>query len=404
MNILKHIALASSLAFATSTAVASTLAPCEATYIDDQGQTQYRPAVIDFDSKNLRAGFAGSEQPCIEIPAIVGKTRHRGIMVGMNQKSHYFGAEALSKRGILTLSYPIKEGAVEDFDSWIALIGHVIEAELQINPEQHRFFITEAAGLSTAFSQHMALLMFEEFRIAGLRYGVQQAMAIFETSYWTGLVIDMQHDVTFIVEVNESNMQSPQEIRRGKFYGGGEMMTITLANLLARRGYNFSTSSLSDMAILEDMVDKTAYVAPSADYPIFSSIDYELPDGQVITLQSEPQQVGESSFNLGVGLGHAAWYTLHGVDDEELARAYGDHIVLTGFSSDIPGLGSRLVSEINKLPSHISIHKIITPSNHKHAAWKGASKFSNLDGHRWTSIDEYNEYGPAQVIRNSYDN
>jgi actin, other eukaryote len=60
--------------------------------------------VIDNGSGMLKAGFGGDDAPRSVFSTIVGRPKVPGIMVGLDQKEVYVGAEALQKRGVLSMS------------------------------------------------------------------------------------------------------------------------------------------------------------------------------------------------------------------------------------------------------------------------------------------------------------
>ena len=361
------------------------------------------PVVIDSGSGVTKAGFAGSDAPRVKMRSYVGRLKHKRVIPGgaldSMKDDSFVGVRADEHKGVLLLSYPMENGVVKNWGDMEKIWSYIYSREnLNVRSEDHAVLLTEAPLNPTSQRAKAAELFFEGMNAPALYFSMQAILSLYASGRTSGVVLDSGDGVSHSVPVYEG-FALPHAISRVDF--AGKDVTTYLKLLLRKSGYNFNTSA--ELETVRHMKEECCVVAANIEgKKSDETYNYQLPDGQTVTIGSEayrapevlfqPRIVGNECLSVHDCLAQSIMKA-----DLDVRRLLFGQIVLAGGSTLFPGFGNRILKELKSHPLTPAQTKIrvAAPPERIHSTWIGGSILASLTTFQsmYTSRAEYLENG-----------
>ena len=167
--------------------------------------------VIDTGCGYTKCDLAGEEIPKYIFPTVIGRrsTEMDIELPGQNtnpQKDLYIGEEALKNRGILSLSYPMQKGFIQDWDDIQKVWEYCYTSQLKIEPTERPVLATCPPHEQKSIKEKTAQIFFEGLNVPGFYCFQDSLLALYGSGKTTGLVLDSGEDITTVLPIFEGSI------------------------------------------------------------------------------------------------------------------------------------------------------------------------------------------------------
>ena len=330
--------------------------------------------IIDLGSGYLKCGFSGQPEPVI-VPAAFKNPKQdssTSIFVDLDP-------------GRTAWVFPLENGMLpNDLDLVIRLCSMALEQFPTMNQRQEKLQLTLLLFPQTPSDRATTLCQTVQESLGCLHVeaAIQQVLS---WGYWgrkTALIVDIGYTSTFITPIYRGFLLEEQilPLVTGSFFVSAEIRKLLIhsAETTSPELAPYYTRLAKTGKAIRAIKQLHCQVFPMAVDDVFEdSIDFSFEE-VVLPLGPLPWQAPEVLFQptmLGVGdkgLTEAIVKVLKRVDSTVRAEL-ASNIVLTGGGSMIPGLATRIETDLKTQIPHLTV-KVYDLENPLYSSWLGAAK------------------------------
>ncbi|KAL7858990.1 hypothetical protein SRHO_G00141370 [Serrasalmus rhombeus] len=409
--------------------------------------------VYDIGSFSTRAGYAGEDCPKADFPTSLGVhvEEEGSAEMGLEQenssgRSFYLDTTALHvPRAGVELISPLKNGMIEDWEGFQAIMDHIYSKHIKSEPSLHPVLMSEAPWNSRAKREKLTELMFEHYNIPAFFLCKTAVLTAFANGRATGLVLDSGATHTTAIPVHDGYVLQ-QGIVKSPL--AGDFITMQCREMFQEMSIDIIppymiaskepvregappvwtkkdklppvTKSWHTYMCNEVIQDFQASVLQVSDSPYdeqvaaqMPTLHYEMPSGYNADYGAERLRIPEGLFdpsnvkglsgNTMLGVGHVVTTSIGMCDIDIRPGLYGS-VIVTGGNTLLQGFTERLNRELSqKAPPSMRLKLIASNSSmeRRFSPWIGGSILASLGTFQqmWISKQEYDEGGKQSVER-----
>lgn len=349
--------------------------------------------LFDLGSMNIRSGFAGDCAPRACFTNIVGKKTKSIDFLG-NQENIFFGDETMSKKGVLDLVFPIKNGLVQDFDLLERIIEYTYKFELRVSSEEHNAFFSSKLHSPKKQTSKILQIYFETFNSPCVYTTNENLLTLLASGRTTGTTLTSGSGVTTVFSIYEGFSDTQNGSRSNII--NGDLVTEKFCEYLASKDY-YKVENIQDFLMIDDI--KSKYYD--------QSLQVDLPDGNQINIPKEDYlSISNVLFyprNYGLNCKSTQELVIESIlyYESEIQKDLFGNIIIEGGNTMLSEYSDRLHQEITyKIENNYKV-KVVAPLERKYSVWIGESILASLSSFQgnWLSTKEYEEFGPEILVR-----